>query len=243
MTADDYLRLAIRTGSPVDARGYAERGLRTVGDAMDAETRLLLLREIYRSHLYARRLRSAHAIARKMVRIGVAQELAHADLGRACAAMGWWVRAAQAYRIAARNAPASRRSLHWAQVGTALHHAGQFDEALSAYERAVRWSLGARALHRAQSMLAQVDRGDDPQAVEGLHALLDELHDARCGEGYGRYVRGLLHLSLGETDEARRNLVAFLKRNVSDPMRATTLSAEIRRARLTLRTMLLPRAG
>ena len=52
MTADDYLRLAIRTGSPVDARGYAERGLRTVGDAMDAETRLLLLREIYRSHLY-----------------------------------------------------------------------------------------------------------------------------------------------------------------------------------------------
>jgi len=241
MTADDYLRLAIRTGSPVDASGYAEKGLRAAGDRIDPETRLLLLREIYRSHLYARRLRSAHAIARKMVRIGVAQELAHADLGRACAAMGWWDRAAPAYRIAARNAPASRRSLHWAQVGTALHHAGQFDEALSAYERAVRWSLGARALHRAQGFLAQVDRGDEAQTLVGLPELLDELRDARCGEGYGRYVRGLLHLSLGERAEARQNLLAFLKRNVSDPMRATTLAAEIRRARLTLRLMSPPK--
>ena len=143
MTADDYLRLALHTGSPDAAAVYAEKGLRFASDRVDAETRVLLLREIYRSHLFARRVRSAHAVARKMVRLGVAQEIAHVDLGRACMALGWWQRAAQAYRIAARNAPASRRALHWFSAGIALHHDGRFDEALGAL-RAARDLLPTR---------------------------------------------------------------------------------------------------
>lgn len=104
------------TGSPAEAAVLAERGLRHHGEsagdqAIDPETRLLLLRES-RAHLHARRLRSAHAVARKMAHLGVAQEIAHVDLARACAALGWWTRAAQAYRIAARTAPAARRAMH-----------------------------------------------------------------------------------------------------------------------------------
>lgn len=240
LTADDYLRLAISTGTPAEAAVLAERGLRHQsegGDTIDPETRLLLLREIYRAHLHARRLRSAHAIARKMVKLGVATEIAHVDLARACAAMGWWARAAQTYRIAARNAPAARRAMHWASVAVALHHAGQYDDALSALERAVRWSLATRPLHRAYMALVQIDAGRRADEVDNLQEIITELECARCGEGFGRYVLGLLYAAHGDDERATRHLRHFLKRNVEDPLRSTTLAAEIRRARATLRTI------
>lgn len=237
MTADDYLRLALHTGSPDAAAVYAEKGLRYASDRVDAETRVLLLREIYRSHLYARRVRSAHAVARKMVRLGVAQEIAHVDLGRACLTLGWWMRAAQAYRIAARNAPASRRALHWFSVGIALHHAEQSEESLSALDRAVRWSLTTRALHRAYAAVVRLDAGESPTDIDDLDDRIAELESARCGEGFGRYVLGLLYAAAGETRRARRHLVTFVRRNQHDPMRAVTLAHELRRARLCLRSL------
>lgn len=240
LTADDYLRLAISTGSPAEAAVLAERGLRNQGDdaeGIDPETRLLLLREIYRAHLHARRLRSAHAVARKMVRLGVAHEIAHVDLGRACAALGWWPKAAQAYRIAARNAPAARRAMHWGSVAVTLHHAGHHDESLSALERAVRWSLSTRPLHRAYMALVQIDAGRRPDEIDNLTELTTELECARCGEGFGRYVLGLLYAAQNNPERAVRHLKHFLKRNAEDPLRSSTLAAEIRRARTTLRGM------
>lgn len=237
MTADDYLRLALHTGSPDAAAVYAEKGLRYASDRVDAETRVLLLREIYRSHLYARRVRSAHAVARKMVRLGVAQEIAHVDLGRACLTLGWWVRAAQAYRIAARNAPASRRALHWFSVGIALHHAEQPEESLSALDRAVRWSLTTRALHRAYAALVRLDAGEPAAEVADLAERIAELEASRCGEGFGRFVLGLLHAAGGDRRRARRHLVIFVRRNQHDPMRAVTLAHELRRARFCLRSL------
>ncbi len=241
LTADDYLRLAISTGSPAEAAVLAERGLRHHGgagdQAIDPETRLLLLREIYRAHLHARRLRSAHAIARKMVRLGVAQEIAHVDLARACATLGWWGRASQAYRIAARNAPAARRAMHWASVAAALHHAEQYDDALSALERAVRWSLATRPLHRAYMALVHLDAGRRVDEVDNLAEIVNELECARCGEGFGRYVLGLLHAAQGERERAARHLKQFVKRNADDALRSITLGAEIRRARRTLRDL------
>lgn len=237
MTADDYLRLAIHTGSPTAAGAYAMKGLQDAQNRIDPETSLLLLREIYRSHFYARRLRSAHAIARKMVRIGVALEISHVDLGRVCLALGWWIRAAQAYRIAARNAPASRRAMHWSSVAIALHQGGDFEGSLSALERAVRWSLNTRPLHRAYIALVRIDAGEHPDAIEGLTEAIEELEVARCGEGYGRYVLGLLLAAQGDDLLARAHLRIFVKRNASDPMRACTLAGELRRARVTLRAI------
>ncbi len=246
LTADDYLRLAISTGSPAEAAVLAERGLRHHGDAagdqaIDPETRLLLLREIYRAHLHARRLRSAHAVARKMARLGVAQEIAHVDLARACAALGWWSRAAQAYRISARTAPAARRAMHWASVAVALHHAEQYDDAMSALERAVRWSLTTRPLHRAYMALVQLDSGRRVDEIENLAEVVDELECARCGEGFGRYVLGLLYAAKGERERASRHLRQFIKRNADDPLRSITLASELRRARRTLRDLRGPR--
>jgi tetratricopeptide (TPR) repeat protein len=237
MTADDYLRLAIHTGSPAAAGAYAMKGLRDAQNRIDPETTLLLLREIYRSHFYAGRLRSAHAIARKMVRLGVALEIAHVDLGRVCLALGWWLRASQAYRIAARNAPARRRAMHWSSVAIALHHGGDADGALSALERAIRWSLNTRPLHRAYMALVHIDAGEAPESVEGITEAIDELEVARCGEGFGRYVLGLLHAARGDDRRARAHLRIFVKRNADDPMRASTLGNELRRARATLRTI------
>ncbi len=247
LTADDYLRLAISTGTPAEAAVLAERGLRHRGDdgadEIDPETRLLLLREIYRSHLHARRLRSAHAVARKMVKLGVASEIAHVDLARACAALGWWPRAAQAWRIAARNAPAARRAMHWASVAVALHHARLYDDALSALERAVRWSLSTRPLHRAYIALVQLDSGRRPEELDHLADVIQELECARCGEGFGRYVLGLLHAATGDRAKARAHLVHFVKRNADDPLRAVTLAAEIRRARTVARGLRRPDEG
>ncbi len=238
MTAEDYLRLAIHTESPEGASVYAEKGLRAEeGRSLEPETALLLWREIFRSHLYARRLRSAHAVAKKMVRFGVEQEIAYADLGRVCGALGWFAKAAQAHRIAARNAPARRRSMHWAAAAAALHHAGLYDEALGALERAVRWSLGTRSLHRASAALVRLDRGASPGSIDDLPDLVEELAAARCGEGYGRYVLGMLCFALGDLTDARRHLLQFVRRNAKEPMRRSTLAAELRRARATLRLM------
>lgn len=237
MTADDYLRLSVHSRTPTVGGDIAQRGLRLAEAPMDADAHLLLLREIYRSHLYARRVRSAHAIARKMVRLGVMQELAYADLGRACAALGWWRKAALAHRIAARNAPATRRSLHWAHAGSAFQHGGFYEEALGAYERAVRWSLTQRPLHRGQRLVCLLDQGESAADLEELPEVLDMLTEARCGEGYGRYVRGLLHHARGEFAEARLQLATFLKRNGDDPLKSTTLRYELARTRATLRAL------
>jgi tetratricopeptide (TPR) repeat protein len=219
--------------SPKAASALAQAGLATAPEQLDPESRVLLLREVLKGHLHVGRVRSAHAIARKMVRAGALAELAHADLGRACAALAWWMRAAQAYRIAARFAPARRRSLHWGACASALHHAGRHDEALAALDRAIRWSSSTRPLHRAYAALVQLEMGREVDQIDEIES---DLEVARAGEGYGRYVLGRLALARGDAARGKRLLREFLKRNVRDPMRRATLSGEIARARAALRS-------
>lgn len=229
---DDYLRLAVGSRSPAAAGEFAKQGLAAKPEELDPEGAVLLLREVFRAHLHAGRPRSAHAVARKMVRLGALPEVTHADLGRACAALGWSTRAAQAYRLAARFAPARRRAMHWAACASALHHGKKYDESLAALERAIRWSTGTRPLHRAYAALVEVDQGHE---VPDLDEIVSELEAARCGEGYGRYVLGLLEIARGQEIRGRRYLREFVKRNTGDPMREATLAAEITRARRALR--------
>jgi tetratricopeptide (TPR) repeat protein len=231
MQAEDYLRRALEAESPAAAGALAKQGLALRGEEGDAEGTVLLWRELFKSHLHAGRARSAHAIARKMVQLGALPEVTHADLGRACAALGWWTRAAQAYRLAARFAPAHRRAVHWGACASALHHAERHDESLAALERALRWSTGTRPLHRAYAALVRLDRGE---TVPDLAEVTDELEQARCAEGYGRYVLGLLALAQGDPVRGRRYLEAFVARNADDPLRAATLAAELARARAAL---------
>jgi tetratricopeptide (TPR) repeat protein len=167
-----------------------------------------------------------------MVRLGALSELTHADLGRACTALGWWQQAALAYRLAARFAPARRRPLHWGACAAAFDHAGMPDDALAALDRAVRWSTNTRPLHRAYAALIRTERGEP---VDDVPAVLSDLELAPCGEGYGRYVLGRLYFRLGDAARARRFLREFLRRNVGDPLREATLAGEIARARRCLR--------
>ncbi|MBI5514798.1 MAG: hypothetical protein HY909_13570 [Deltaproteobacteria bacterium] len=234
LDADDYLRLALGSPSPAAAAVFAEKGLQGSGPAVDPEVTVLLLREVFRAHLQARRVRSAHAVARKMVALGALPEIAYADLGRACSALGWWPQAAQAYRMAARHAPARRRAMHWEAVGTALHHARRPEDALAALERAGRWALTTRPLHRAHAALVRLDGGATEVSLQGV---LEDLETAPCGEGYGRYIAGLLREALGDSPRAQQHLRAFVRRNRHDATRAVTLATELRRARRTLRRL------
>jgi tetratricopeptide (TPR) repeat protein len=216
--------------SPDEAASHARKGLAQIA-ADDAEGAVLLQREIFKAHLMSGRPRSAHAVARKMVRGGALPEVAHADLGRACAALGWWVRAAQAYRLAARFAPARRRALHWGACGSAFHHARHHDQAIAAFDRALRWSTTTRPLHRAQAALVRLDRGEK---IDDLDGVVADLELARCGEGYGRYVLGRLIIAGGDRRKGAGFLREFLRRNVGDALREATLAGEIREARKLL---------
>ncbi len=223
---------------PSEASRHARAGLarveqqRSLGDEPDPEATLLLLRELFKAHLRAGLPRSAHAIARKMTRLGVLSEVAHADLGRACAALGWFERAGRCYRLAARYAPATRRATHWSACAMALWHAGRHDEALAALDRATRWSSVTRPLHRAQAAMVERSRG---ATVTDLDEIVADLDASRASEGYGRYVLGTLAHWSDDHERAAAWLREFVARNERDPLRAATLAGELARARAILR--------
>jgi len=236
--SSDYLRLAMAAEDPRRAAALARQGLERAeeatsrGEEDDPESRLLLLRELFKAQLRANRPRSAHAIAKKMTRVGALAEVANADLGRACSALGWFEHAARAYRLAARFAPANRRATHWAASAMALFHGGHSDESLAALERALRWSTQTRPLHRAQVALVELTRG---VAVPDLAAIIADLDASRAAEGYGRYVLGSIAMLQGDRARGESLLKEFIARNASDPMRAATLAGELSRARSALR--------
>lgn len=227
---EDFLRLAAAS-SPEAAGQLAGTALKEHRGNLDPEGALLLLREVFKAHLHANRPRSAHAVARKMVATGALQEIAHADLGRACSALGWWLRAAQAFRLAARFSPAQRRGIHWGACAAALHYGGRTEEALAALDKALRWSTTARPLHRAHAAMMRLESG---QAVEDLEGLVEELRASRASEGYGRYVLGMLAQLRGQPEEARPLLEEFVRRNGADPLKRATLAGELARARRVL---------
>jgi tetratricopeptide (TPR) repeat protein len=239
-TPDDYLRLAQHAKSPAASGELARRGLVLIreGAATDPEGALLLWREVFRDHLAAGRPRSALAVARKMVRLNVLTELAHADYGRTCCALGRWIAAAQSFRLAARFAPAQRRSLHWGACAAAFEHAGMGDEALAALDKALRWSTARRPLYRAHAAAVRLDAG---QSVDDLAAIVSDLELAPCGEGYGRYVLGRLFEHMNDPARARKFLREFVRRNAADPMKAASLAGELARARKSLRSLRVSR--
>jgi tetratricopeptide (TPR) repeat protein len=233
----DYLRLAMASEDPREALRLALEGLARADEAVargafdDAEARFLLLREVFKAHLRSARPRSALAIAKKMTRLGVLSEVAHADYGRACAALGRFEHAARSYRLAARFAPANRRATHWSATAMALWNAGLHDEALAALERALRWSTHTRPLHRAQHAMVELSRG---RPTPDLSAVIADLDASRAAEGYGRFVLGMIAHLRGENAKAQPLLAEFVARNSSDPMRAATLAGELAKAREVL---------
>jgi hypothetical protein len=65
-----------------------------------------------------------------------------------------------------------------------------------------------------------------------------ELAEAPCGQGYGRFVLGLLSFAKGDWDGAKAYLEAFIKRSESGrPSMLIALRGELTMARTTLAKM------
>jgi tetratricopeptide (TPR) repeat protein len=210
---------------------YAERGLSHDGN-VSATTRAMLLRQLYLSHMEARRFEEALGAAQQMVAVDVMPDVARQDAARACLGIGDRDKAIEHLRIASRVGPASRRSFHLWTLGSMLYLAGRHREAIGALSRASRWGTTDRPLYQAQLALSRLACGDD---VEDLEILRERLADAPCGQGYGQFVLGELAFHLGDHAAAREYLRGFVKRSTGGRVAlAVALEGEISRARLLL---------
>ena len=227
---EDYLRLSLEaTDGPSRAR-YARAGLALNDIAPD--TQQLLLRQLYLAHLEARRFQRAADVARQMSAVGALRDIAHHDASRALAAVGDLEAAVVEQRMAARAAPAARRSFHLWSLATLLHFAGDTEGALRALKRAERWAQRDRSLIRAHAAYVRLDAG---RGVEQLGDVLGDLRRSKNREGYGQYLLGMIAYLMDDHGKAAVHLRSFLRRNASaDVAKTMTLREELRRARTAL---------
>jgi hypothetical protein len=191
------------------ARARAARKGLAARQPLDKTTHALLLRQLSLA-LYEQldfvRAREAAVMA---LDLGVLRDVLHQDAARAAVGAGDTNGAVAHLRIAARLGPASRRPFHLWTLGSLLFLSHRYAEARGALERAVRWGSRDKPLYRGHLALARIAGGE---RVEGLQATIDELANAACGQGYGRFVLGHLAYAAGAWGPARKYLEAFLLR-------------------------------
>ena len=229
---EDYLARALRAEEPEARRREAEQGLALPPETIELDTRVLLLRQVYLAEMAERRYRKAAETAAAMAAVGPLADVGHHDRCRALQAAGDVAGALGAQRLAARNAPARRRSFHYWSLATLQHFSGDIDGALHSLEKGLRHAQADRPLLVAHEAYVLLDAGE---AVEDLQAIRQDLASAPCGQGYGQLVLGLIAHAIGDRLAARTHLRAFLRRNASaDEVKQATLREELRRARLAL---------
>ena len=229
-TAEELLRLALGAPSSAERARLATLGL---GQAdIDLDTQYLLLRQLYLARFAERQYRRAAELAGQMLATGVLSDLAHHDAARALQALADLPGAIAAQRLAARAAPPGRRSFHYWSLATLEHFAGDVDGALAALGHGLRWARRDRPLLRAHAAYIRLDAGRAAPALAGAVASLQR---AKCREGYGQYLLGMLAWHMGDLPRAVMHLRAFLTRNAeADEAKTATLREELRRARLTI---------
>lgn len=220
-----------------DARAratYARRGLAWHG-ALDRTTHAMLLRQLYLAHFEGRRFEEAHSVALQALELDVLADVLNQDAARAALANGNLEVALGHLRAAARRGPASRRPFHQWTLGGTLFLAHRYAEAAAALARAARWGTKDKPLYRAHLALARMAEGE---VVDDLQETINQLAEAPCGQGYGRFVLGHLAYAAGEWNAAKRYLVAFLERTLaSRPALLIALDGEVRMTRATLAKM------
>lgn len=195
----------------------------------------MLLRQLYLSLYEGRRFRQAHSVALQALELDVLSDVLNQDAARAALASGDLEAALAHLRAAARRGPASRRPFHLWTLGSTLFLAQRYAEAAAALTRAARWGTTDRPLYRAHLALAKIAAGEK---VEDLQETINQLAEAPCGQGYGRFVLGHLAYAAGEWAAAKRYLDAFLKRTTSSrPALGIALESEVRMTRATLAKM------
>ena len=229
---EDYLARALRAMDAEERRREAQLGLALPADAIELDTRVLLLRQVYLAEMAERRYRRAAETAAAMAVVGPLADIGHHDRCRALQALGEVREALGAQRLAARNAPPRRRSFHYWALATLQHFAGDREGALRSLDKGLRHAQADRPLLIAHEAYIRIEGGE---AVEDLEGIRQELATARCGQGYGQLILGLIAHEIGDTPAARTHLRAFLRRNASaDEVKTATLREELRRARLAL---------
>lgn len=229
-TAAELLLMAIAAPDSATRARLATAGL--AKPDIDAEQRCLLLRQLYLARFAERQYRRSVELAAQMRETGVLDDVAHHDAARALQALGELPAAIAEQRLAARAAPPGRRSFHYWSLATLEHFAGDVDGALESLGNGLRWARRDRPLLRAHAAYIRLDAGRAAPALAGTVASLQR---AKCREGYGQYLLGMLAWHMGDQSRAIAHLRTFLARNAdADEAKAATLREELRRARLTL---------
>lgn len=226
------LRKASLARTSVSRAKYAQRGLSHRG-GLDRTTRTMLLRQLYLSHMEARRFADALAVAEQMLEGAVMPDVARQDAARACLGLGDRDRAVYHLRIASRVSPPARRAFHLWTLGSVLFLSGHHGAAAGAFARAARWGTTDKPLYRAQLALARRAAGE---AVGGLATVRERLEEAACGQGYGQFVLGALAYELRDDAAAERYLSAFVQRATGGRVALeVALAGEVEHARRLLR--------
>ncbi len=232
LDAEQWLYRALRAGAPEGRIAAAEAGLELPDHEVAPDTRVLLLRQVYLAHLELRQLRRAAEVADAMAAVGPLRDVALCDKARALQAAGDAKGAIAAQRLAARAAPAARRSFQLFSLATMQHFAGDTKGALATLDRALRHAHKDRPLLAACAAYVRLAAGESPA---GLAKTVADLRAAPCREGYGQFVLGMIAYHVGDGLLAVAHLRAFLRRNAdADVPKALTLREELRRARTVL---------
>lgn len=232
MSPEEHLARAMAAKTPRSRGMWARRGLASRG-RIDRTIQAMLLRQLYLAHFEQKQFQKAVEAAEQSLRLGVLEDVVHQDAARAAAALGDLDNAARHLRTAARLGPANRRAFHWWTLGGLYFLAERYVQAIAALERATRWATRERPLYQGHLAAARIAAGG---RVPQLVPIMSKLASVPAGQGYGRFVLGLLAYYAGRHDLARRYLEAFVTRTVEGraPM-SIALGGEVARAKRTLR--------
>jgi len=206
-----HLQKAMAARSARTRAKYAKLGL-AASQRIDRTTQAMLLRQLYLAHYEGKRFARALEVAVQLIQLQVLTDVAHQDAARACQALGDISQAIGHLRLAARSGPASRRAFHLWTLGSLLYLEHRYAEAGSAFSRAVRWGTTDKPLYLGHLALARCANGD---SVARIDQVIEQLEAAPCGNGYGRFILGLLCGYAGRSDDAERYLEAFVRRTKS----------------------------
>lgn len=233
-TPEECLRRAMAAKTPRSRAMHARKGLAHRAP-LETTVHAMLLRQLALALYETKSFRRAYEVALQALDLDVLADVLAQDAARAALASGELELALGHLRLAARRGPASRRPFHWWTLGSTLFLAARYDEAISALARAARWGTRDKPLYRAHLALARLAAGEK---VADLQEVIDQLAEAPCGQGYGRFLLGHLAYAASAWGPARRYLTAFVKRtSESRPVLALALAGELRMAKATLAKM------
>jgi tetratricopeptide (TPR) repeat protein len=231
---EEYLQKAMAAKSARSRGLFARRGLAS-RSRLDKTTHAMLLRQLYLAHFEAERFEEALDVAKQALTLEVLSDVIAQDAARAASLAGHSDEALQHLRAAARKGPASRRAFHHWTLGSMLYLLGRHAEAERALERAARWGTNEKPLFRGHLALVRLAQ---KLPVPDLDAIVQELSEAPCGQGYGRFVLGQLAYASNDWETARAYLSAFVRRSESGRASlALALRGELTMARSTLAKM------